>query len=41
MFCPDWMAKAMKAVEPFVEAVPIIKHLGCAVYAFAASDAAE
>lgn len=38
MFCPDWMAKMMKAIEPVVEAVPVLKHLGCAVYIFSASD---
>ena len=38
MFCPNWMAKTMKVIEPAVEAVPIIKHLGCAVYTFSASD---
>ncbi len=37
-FCPDWMATMMKAIEPFVEVVPIIKHLGCAVYTFTASN---
>jgi SAM-dependent methyltransferase len=41
MFCPDWMAKMMKAVEPVVEAVPVIKHLGCAVYTFSASNIIE
>jgi SAM-dependent methyltransferase len=41
MFCPDWMAKTMKVVEPMVEAVPVIKHLGCAVYTFSASDVRE
>ena len=39
MFCPDWMAKTMKVIEPVVEAVPVLKHLGCAVYVFSASDA--
>jgi SAM-dependent methyltransferase len=38
MFCPDWMAKTMKAIEPVIEAVPVLKHLGCAVYVFSASD---
>lgn len=36
MFCPDWMAKATKLVEPVVEAVPVARHVGCAVYVFRA-----
>jgi len=32
MFCPDWMAKSMKFVEPVVEAVPLLRSIGCAVY---------
>ncbi len=31
-FCPDWMAAALKAVEPAVEAAPLAKQLSCAVY---------
>ena len=38
MFCPDWLAKIMKSIEPVIEFVPVIKHLGCAVFAFSASD---
>lgn len=36
MFCPDWMAKATKAVEPLFEKVPVARHVGCAVYVFRA-----
>lgn len=32
MFCPDWMAKTMKFIEPVVEAVPLLRSIGCAVY---------
>jgi hypothetical protein len=32
MFCPDWLARAMKAVEPVVEGLPGIRALGCAVF---------
>ena len=32
MFCPDWMARVTKAVEPIVEHVPLLNKLGCAVY---------
>ncbi len=38
MFCPDWMAKAMKSIEPVIEKTPIINKLGCAVYSFAAES---
>ena len=38
MFCPDWMAKTMGVIEPVVEALPVIKHLACAVYTFSVSD---
>ena len=36
MFCPDWMARATKALEPAVEAIPVVRHVGCAVYVFKA-----
>lgn len=32
MFCPDWVARVMKAVEPLMEAVPPLSTLGCAVH---------
>ena len=32
MFCPDWLARAMKAVEPLLEAIPGLRALGCAVF---------
>jgi SAM-dependent methyltransferase len=32
MFCPDWMAKTMKLVEPVVERMPLVGSLACAVY---------
>jgi len=31
MFCPDWLAKTMKAVEPLLEHTPGLRVLGCAV----------
>jgi len=31
MFCPDWLARAMKTVEPLLESVPGLRALGCAV----------
>lgn len=32
MFCPDWMAKGLKAIEPFVERLPVLRMIACAVY---------
>jgi len=32
MFCPDWMAKALKQVEPFVESLALIRALCCGQY---------
>lgn len=31
-FCPDWMAEALKVVEPSVERLPLARHLTCAVF---------
>jgi SAM-dependent methyltransferase len=36
MFCPDWLARTMKTVEPFVESVPGLRGLGCAVFVLVA-----
>lgn len=36
-FCPDWMARILKVLEPVVEKIPIVRHLSCAVYAFSFS----
>lgn len=36
MFCPDWMARLMKAFEPLLEAAPGLRALGCAVYTMVA-----
>ncbi|HEY3453462.1 MAG TPA: class I SAM-dependent methyltransferase, partial [Bryobacteraceae bacterium] len=32
MFCPDWMARAMKLVEPAIEWIPLFRWMACAVY---------
>lgn len=29
MFCPDWMAKACRRVEPIVEEIPVLREIGC------------
>lgn len=31
MFCPEWMAKSTKAIEPTFEKLPVLRALGCAV----------
>ena len=36
MFCPDWMAKAMKFIEPAVESIPLVRSTACAVYVMVA-----
>ena len=36
MFCPDFVARVMKAVEGVLEAVPVARALGCSVYTMAA-----
>jgi SAM-dependent methyltransferase len=37
MFCPDWLARATKRLEPAVERLPVVRNLGCAVYVFSAT----
>jgi ubiquinone/menaquinone biosynthesis C-methylase UbiE len=32
MFCPDWLAKTTKLVEPLVERLPVVNRFCCAVY---------
>jgi SAM-dependent methyltransferase len=32
MFCPDWMATAMKFAEPAVESLPLLRALACSVF---------
>lgn len=36
MFCPDWLARTMKWLEPVVEHFPVINRIGCAIYYFSA-----
>lgn len=36
MFCPDWLARATKRLEPAVERLPVVRNVGCAVYVFSA-----
>ena len=37
MFCPDWLARAMKIVEPLLESTPGLRALGCAVFVLVAT----
>lgn len=39
MFCPDWLARSLKLIEPVVERLPLINALGCAVYVYVATRA--
>jgi SAM-dependent methyltransferase len=32
MFCPDWMARPLKVIEPLVEVAPLLNLISCAVY---------
>lgn len=32
MFCPDWLARALKSCEPWVEALPGLRNLVCGQY---------
>jgi hypothetical protein len=36
MFCPDWLARSAKCLEPIVERTPVLNALGCAIYVFVA-----
>jgi SAM-dependent methyltransferase len=38
MFCPAWLARLMKTLEPIVEHTPLLRKIGSAVYCFCASD---
>lgn len=29
MFCPDWMARLCKSVEPLVEKIPLLREISC------------
>jgi SAM-dependent methyltransferase len=32
MFCSSFLAKTLKTIEPFIEAIPLIRHVCCAQY---------
>jgi hypothetical protein len=31
-FCPQFAARALKRIEPFVESIPLVKQVSCAQY---------
>ncbi len=31
MFCPDWIARLMKRIEPVIEKIPLLRDLVCSV----------
>lgn len=35
-FCPNWLARGLKRMEPLVEAMPVVRRFACAVYVFQA-----
>jgi SAM-dependent methyltransferase len=37
MFAPDAVARLLKIVEPLLEATPVLRSVGCAVYVFVAT----
>jgi hypothetical protein len=39
MFCPDWLARLLKAIEPPIERLPLINRIFCSVYVFQARRA--
>ena len=36
-FCPDWLARATKALEPLVESVPLVDRFGCGAFVMVAT----
>jgi len=39
-FCPDWLARSMKRIEPIVESIPLCNRLGCSTYIMVATRSA-
>jgi SAM-dependent methyltransferase len=39
VFCPDWLTRILKFIEPAIEKLPVANRLLCAVYVFHASRA--
>jgi ubiquinone/menaquinone biosynthesis C-methylase UbiE len=39
MFCPDWIARLTKWIEPLIEAVPLLRNLACSVVVIVAEKA--
>lgn len=36
MFCPDWLARTMKSIEPAIERAPVVSKMLCSVYVLTA-----
>jgi len=36
-FCPDWLARSMRRIEPIVESIPLFNRLGCSTYIMVAT----
>jgi SAM-dependent methyltransferase len=36
-FCPDWFARAAKALEPLVESIPLVDRFGCGSFVMVAT----
>ena len=36
-FCPDWLARAAKVLEPLVESVPLVDRFGCGAFVMVAT----
>jgi ubiquinone/menaquinone biosynthesis C-methylase UbiE len=37
VFCPDWLARSLHAVEPVAEATPVARRLACGAYVMVAT----
>jgi len=35
-FCPDWLARIAKFLEPIMERIPLVNRFGCSIYVFIA-----
>lgn len=40
-FCPDWIAMAMRRLEPRIEAAPLLSMFACAIYVLVAERGAK
>ena len=40
-FCPDWVARVTKVLEPLVESIPLVRRFGCGSFLIVATREAE